>query len=111
MTNITNDEKWVHTSIIGLTFFESKIVNIFLSVSLNMCFGCSKELFHLDGSFEYPQHIFWLRIKKNIFLVCTLKDIYYCPLEIIKGLIDKGQFQYLTKLMGPQEGTYISLLR
>ena len=31
----------------------------------------------------------------------------YCPIEIIKGLTDKGQFQYLTKLMGPQEGTYL----
>ena len=25
-----------------------------------MCFGCS----HRDGSFEYPQHVFWLRNKK-----------------------------------------------
>ena len=37
-----------------------KIVNIFLSISFNICFGCSK-----DGSFEYPQHMFWLR-NKNI---------------------------------------------
>ena len=37
----------------------------------------------------------------------TLKDKDYCPIEIIKGLTDKGQFQYLTKLMGPQEGTYL----
>ena len=36
-----------------------------------------------------------------------LKDKDYCPVEIIKGLTDKGQFQYLTKLMGPQEGTYL----
>ena len=36
-----------------------------------------------------------------------LKDKDYCPIEIIKGLTDKGQFQYLTKLMGPQEGTYL----
>ena len=35
------------------------------------------------------------------------KGIYYCPIEIIKGLTDKGQFQYLTKLKGPQEGTYL----
>ena len=35
------------------------------------------------------------------------KDKDYCPIEIIKGLTDKGQFQYLTKLMGPQEGTYL----
>ena len=30
-----------------------------------MCFGCSKELSYRDGSFEYPQHMFWLRNKKN----------------------------------------------
>ena len=23
-----------------------------------MCFGCSKEPSHRDGSFEYPQHMF-----------------------------------------------------
>ena len=34
------------------------------------------------------------------------KGIYYCPIEIIIGLTDKGQFQYLTKLKGPQEGNY-----
>ena len=32
-----------------------------------MCFGCSKEPSHQDGSFEYPQHMFWLRNKKNNF--------------------------------------------
>ena len=35
-------------SIIGLDkhFFERKIVNIFLPISFNICFGCSKELSH-----------------------------------------------------------------
>ena len=47
--------------------FERKIVIILLSISLNMCFGCSKESSHWDGSFEYPQHMLWLRNKKNIF--------------------------------------------
>ena len=32
-----------------------------------MCFGCSKEPSHRDGPFEYPQHMFWLRNKKNNF--------------------------------------------
>ena len=36
-----------------------------------------------------------------------IKDKDYCPIEIIKGLTDKGQFRYLIKLMGPQEGTYL----
>ena len=34
------------------------VIIIFLSISLNMCFGCSKEPSHRDGSFEYPQHMF-----------------------------------------------------
>ena len=37
----------------------------------------------------------------------VFKDKDYCPIEIIKGSTDKGQFKYLTKLMGPQEGTYL----
>ena len=37
-----------------------------------MCFGCSKEPSHRDGSFEYPQHMFWLRNKKDNFPVCML---------------------------------------
>ena len=52
--------------------FERKIAIIFLPISLNMCFGCSKEPSHLDGSFEYPQHMFWLRNKKNNLQLSTL---------------------------------------
>ena len=37
-----------------------------------MCFGCSKEPSHRDGSFEYPQHMFWFRNKKINFQLCTL---------------------------------------
>ena len=33
-----------------------------------------------------------------------VKGIYHCPIEIIKCLTDKRQFQYLTKLKGPQVG-------
>ena len=44
--------------------FESKFVNIFLTISLNICFVCSKEPSHRDGTFEYPQHMFWLKNKK-----------------------------------------------
>ena len=36
-----------------------------------------------------------------------IKGIDYCPIEIIKGLTDKGQFQYLTNLKGPQVGNYL----
>ena len=37
-----------------------------------MCFACSKEPSHLDGSFEYPQHMFWMRNKENSFTIRTL---------------------------------------
>ena len=37
-----------------------------------MCFGCSKEPSHWDGSFEYPQHMFWMRNEENRFLTRTL---------------------------------------
>ena len=37
----------------------------------------------------------------------VLKDLYSCPVEIINWLTDKGQFQYLTGLKGPQVGTYL----
>ena len=32
-----------------------------------MCFGCSKEPSHWDISFEYPQHMFWVRNEENCF--------------------------------------------
>ena len=51
---------------------QHKSVIIFLPISLNMSFGCSKEPSHRDGSFEYPQYIFWFRNKKNNFLLRTL---------------------------------------
>ena len=54
------------------TIFEGKIVNNFLPISFNRCFGCSKELSHRDGSFEYPQHMYWMRNKKINVLFRTL---------------------------------------
>ena len=47
--------------------FQRKIVNIFLLINFDICFGCLKETSHLDISFEYPQHMFQLRNKKIIF--------------------------------------------
>ena len=37
-----------------------------------MCFVCSKEPSHGDGSFEYPQRMFWLRNKKINFSYALL---------------------------------------
>ena len=35
------------------------------------------------------------------------KDTYFVIYGIISELTDKGQFQYLTKLKGPQMGNYL----
>ena len=52
--------------------FERNIVNIFLPISFNIGFGCSKEPSYRDGSFEYPEHMFWLRNKKIYILYALL---------------------------------------
>ena len=45
-------------------------------ISLDMCFGCSKDPYYRDGCFEYTPNIFanifWLRNRKNNFLLRTL---------------------------------------
>ena len=46
--------------------------------------GCSKEPSHREGSFEYPQHMFRLKIKKNNFQLRIL--IWGTGLLILKGL-------------------------
>ena len=37
-----------------------------------MCFGCSKDPSNRDVSFEYPQHMFWLKMRKIIFSYALL---------------------------------------
>ena len=39
-------------------------MNIFLSISPNICFWCSNELASLDGSLEKPQLMISLEIRK-----------------------------------------------
>ena len=65
----------------GKKNIEGKIVDLFLFISLNICFGCSKNPSHWDSSFEYPQHMFSLRNKKNGFCIvnnfCSDNGFYY----------------------------------
>ena len=56
---------------------------IFLPNSFNICFGCSKVPSHWDGSFEYPQHVFWLRKKKINFSVHTLILVNFACLFVV----------------------------
>ena len=42
------------------------------------------------------------------YLSAFLKTLYSSPIEIIKGLTDKGQFQYLTKLKGTSRGDLLA---
>ena len=85
---------WLRNKKIGLLeqkHHERKIVIILLSINLNMCCGCSKEPYR-DGSFEHPQHMFWLRIMKinleflpliwrseiGVIIVCNMNLIDLC---------------------------------
>ena len=43
----------------------------------------------------------------SVMIVAVLKDIYFVIYGIISDFTDKGQFQYLTNLNRPQEGTYL----
>ena len=61
-------------------FFQTKIVSIFLPISLIICFGCSKEPLHQDVSNQYLQHMFWLWNKKFFFLIHTLNQ--YKPTKL-----------------------------
>ena len=61
-------------------------MNIFLPISFNMCFGCTKERY---GSLEYPQHMFWLRNKKiNFDYALSSKGLIY---------MKQGSFNFLEK--------------
>ena len=64
---------------VGTLFYERKNVMISLPNNLNMCFGLSKEPSHRDerivsssSSFEYLQHMFWMRNKENSIPIHTL---------------------------------------
>ena len=50
-------------------FRKTKLLSVkhFLTHHFNICFGCSKELSHREGSFGYLQRMFWLRNKKYIY--------------------------------------------
>ena len=80
-----------HTEIQIRKRFERKMAIIFLRIRLNMCFGCLKEPSHRDGSFEYPQHMFWWRNKETIFPVRTLIwRLAHIP-KIVTQLLSKNR--------------------
>ena len=60
---------------------------------------CSKESSQWDGSFEYPQHMFWLRNKKNynILVFCTHR---FRPQHALCLLVFSADD--LCKLFGPR---------
>ena len=48
---------------------------MFLTQNFSTCLECSKELSRLDGFFELPQHMFWLKNLKIIFLLRKRLDV------------------------------------
>ena len=70
-----------------------------------MCFGCLKEPSHRDGSFEYLQHMFWLRYKKNIFSYALLSGGLYLPYSPTSSL---GQSSPVKPQVGVDGGGFPS---
>ena len=65
-------------------FRKTKILSVNLLINFNIWFWCSKEPSHWDGSFEYPQHMFWLGNKKLIFWYALLtKSLRHMALQNI----------------------------
>ena len=46
-------------------------------------------------------------LSSAVVVIGRFKGIYFVIYGIISEFTDKGQFQYLTNLKGPQEGTYL----
>ena len=57
-------------------FFNQKVSIFFLFLNENICYGYSLEAPHRGTSNEYPQHMFSLRNKKNIYLILLSKPVY-----------------------------------
>ena len=71
-----------------------------------MCFGCSKETSHRDGSFEYPQHMFTLRNKKNNF---QLRILIWGPVGLHSFFIVDVPFRGFRSLKGQDIPYYNTL--
>ena len=52
----------------------TNLLSINLPIIFKICFGYSKELSHCNGSFENPQHMFWLKIRKTFFNYVLLTE-------------------------------------
>ena len=78
-----------------------------------MCFGCSKEPSQWDGSFEYPQHKFWLKKKKNDFSLGTLiwgPDKYAQSKNNMPPIFDSGNTKMkLARLIKNRGGGGVTL--
>ena len=70
----------------------------------------SIEAHFIGEMFTYKKHSIHRNssaIVINFNMVTDIKGIYFVIYGIISEFTDKGQFQYLTNLKGPQEGTYL----
>ena len=49
-----------------------EIAFVLLPISVNLCFGCSGEVSHWDGSFEHPQYRFVLSVRGSRLIEAVL---------------------------------------
>ena len=64
------------------------------------------KLMSIDG-IKFESSSMAISVKGNLFVERPFKGIYFVINGTISEFTDKGQFQYLTNLKGPQEGTYL----
>ena len=85
---------------------ERKFVIISLSICRKICFGCSKEPPQWGGSFEHPQHMFWLRDKITLsYLEFWIMKIFQTSNSLDKKLIT---LNLIKQVMPWKNGSYKS---
>ena len=85
--------KTVHRSDKNVSCTVNCIYSLILPINSNMCFGCSKEPSQWDGSFEHPQHMFWLRNKKTTFQYALLSGCLEESWSLYFKFLPDGRFQ------------------
>ena len=86
-------------------FFNQKVLIVFLFLHGNICCGYSYEAPHWGASYEYPQHMFSWRNKKNIYSIPFIKTsqrhFIWIPTTSFHGEIRKifTRYSFLSRTM------------
>ena len=68
-------------------YHRSKTVHVFLYIELNIFLGAQRNPLIKEDSFQYPQHVFWLRKKSTLNYPLLLKGLFENNYEVNNQLI------------------------